>query len=208
MIKIILADDHQIFLDGLQAILKGEKDIVVEAEALNGEQVLAALKFSTVDILVLDIEMPGMSGIEITRKVREKYPEVKILMLTMHDKKDFIDQLLKLDVEGYILKNKGIEQLVQALRDIAKGGTYFGQEVMGALRPMKRKNVSEENVSLTKREEEVLRLIAKAYTSPEISKALFIAESTVETHRRNLIAKLGVKGTKGLVKWAVEKGLG
>lgn len=207
MIKIILADDHQIFLDGLQAILKSEKDIKVEAEALNGEQVLAALKHVTVDILVLDIEMPGMSGIEAAAKVREQYPQVRILMLTMHDKKEFIDQLLKLDVEGYILKNKGTEQLVDALHAISIGGTYFGQEVMAALRPSKGKTVAAGNISLTKRETEVLKLIAKEYTSPEIAKTLFIAESTVETHRRNLISKLNVKGSLGLVRWAVENKL-
>lgn len=206
MIKVLLADDHQIFLDGLQAILKGEKDIKVEAEALNGEQVLAALKHFSVDILVLDIEMPGISGIETAAIVRQQYPQVKILMLTMHDRKEFIDQLLALDVEGYILKNKGIEQLVDALRAISIGGTYFGQEVMAALRPSKAKPMIAGSVSLTKRETEVLKLIAKEYTSPEISKALFIAESTVETHRRNLISKLGVKGSLGLVRWAVEKG--
>jgi DNA-binding NarL/FixJ family response regulator len=208
MIHVLIADDHQIFLDGLRAVLQQEKDIKINAEALNGEQVLAALKFDpSIEILILDIEMPGMSGIEVVSRTRELYPEMKVLMLTSHNKPDLVDQLTSLQVNGYILKNKGIEQLVAAIRAIANGEHYFGQEVMATIIASKKKTGVGNNTRLTKREEEILRLIAREYTSPQIAGELYIAESTVETHRRNMISKLGVKGTLGLVRWAVENGI-
>lgn len=207
MIKVILVDDHKIFLDGLQAILKEEEGIKVVGEALNSEEIFDLLKLFDVDILVLDIEMPGASGIEIAAKVREKHPGVKILMLTMHDKKEFIDQLIPLRIEGYILKNKGSEQLVDALSAISKGKTYFSQEVMTVAMRSGKVKKGEENITLSKREFEVLRLIAEGNTSKQIAGKLHIAPSTVETYRRNLIGKLKVKGTPGLIKWAVQKGI-
>lgn len=207
MIKILIADDHQIFLDGLQAILHTEKDIQVVAEALTGNEVLFQLENHDVDIAVLDIEMPCRNGIQLSEIIREKYPAVKVLILTMHDQPQYIEQLLLHDVKGYILKNKGSEQLVLALKTIARGETYFGQELFQTLKQLHQKKKNSGEINLTRREEEILRLIAQAQTTPEIAGKLFIAQSTVETHRRNLIAKLGVKNTLGLVKWAVEKGM-
>lgn len=207
-LKILIADDQQIFLDGLQAILAREQDIEVIGEACNGKQVLYLLQQQTVDIAVLDIDMPEMNGVELAEQMSVKYPGVKILVLTAHDRPQWIDQLMQFGIKGYILKSKGSEQLVQAIRAIAGGETYYGQELFHLFAQVRARKNQASEVVLTSREEEVLRLIAREYTTPQIAEKLFIAPSTVETHRRNLIAKTGVKSTLGLVRWAVERGLG
>jgi two-component system nitrate/nitrite response regulator NarL len=208
MIKVLLADDHQIFLDGLNLILSRESaTIQVVAEALKGSEVLPLVKAHQPDVVVLDITMPDMNGIEVAKKMRVEYPNIPVLILTTSDSKKDVEELFTAEVEGYIMKNKGAEQLVKAIRELAAGKTYFGQEIMRVIRDNKRKVEEVENIRLTRREEEILRLIARECTTPEIAEKLFIAPSTVETHRRNLIAKLGVKGTLGLVRKAVEMGL-
>lgn len=209
MINVLLADDHQIFLDGLNLILSREKDdIRVVAETLKGSEVLPLVRAHQPDVVVLDIGMPDLSGIEVAKLLQIEYPKIPVLILTTHDQPDFVDDLLNADVQGYIMKNRGAEQLVKAIHELNAGKTYFGQEIMKVIRDSKRKQEEIKNVKLTKREEEVLRLIAREFTTPEIAEKLYIAASTVETHRRNLIAKFGVKGTLGLVRKAVEMGIG
>jgi DNA-binding NarL/FixJ family response regulator len=203
-IKVLLADDHRIFLDGLRAILKKEKDIRIDAEATSGDEVLQQLRLHEIDVVVLDIEMDGKNGIETAIEIRALYPYIRILMLTMHADGERIDKSLSVPVDGYILKNKGADQLVEAILQLHNGRTYFNPEISEALVRFRRSKAKEKDVKLTPREWEVLHLIAKEYTTPLIAETLFIAQSTVETHRRNLIGKLGVKGTLGLVKWAVE----
>jgi len=203
-IKILIADDHRIFLDGLRAILKNEKSICIEAEATSGEEVMEQLRHKDIDIVVLDVEMGGKNGIDTAVEIRINYPHIRILMLTMHGDGGRIDKLLTIPVDGYILKNKGADQLVEAIYKLDSGRTHFNPEITEELIRYRRNQKKHEEVKLTQREEEVLRLIAQEYTTPQISEALFIAQSTVETHRRNLIGKLGVKGTLGLVRWAVE----
>lgn len=208
MIKVLLADDHQIFLDGLNLILSRETDsISVVAETLKGSEVINLVRAHQPDVVVLDIGMPDMSGIEVAKQMRIEFPRIPVLILTTSDRKDYVEELFSAEVEGYIMKNKGAEQLVKAIRELAAGKTYFGQEIMRIIRDNKRKQEEVNNIRLTKREEEILKLIAREFTTPEIAEKLFIAPSTVETHRRNLIAKLGVKGTLGLVRKAVEMGL-
>lgn len=206
-VKILIVDDHQIFLDGLQAILKNERDIEVVAEARSGNNALTLLKEHRIDIVVMDVEMDDKDGIETATEIRMTYPHIKILMLTMHDRGEIIDKLISIPVEGFILKYKGAEQLVEAIRKLSSGRTHIGHEITEELIRYRRGKSKNEDVKLTPREIEVLRLIASEYTTPEISGLLHIAQSTVETHRRNLIGKLGVKSTLGLVKWAVENGI-
>ena len=209
IIRILLADDHQIFLDGLRAILKAEQEIRVVAEARSGTEVIEMLDKHLIDIVVLDIEMPpGINGIETAAMIRQRFPHVRVLMLTMHDKEELIEKLLKIPVDGYILKNKGAEQLVEAIHRLDSGRTFFSSEIMETLVKARKKPALRDEIKLTPREEEVLRLIANEFTTPEIADKLCIAQSTVETHRRNLIGKLQVKNTLGLVRWAVEKGYG
>lgn len=208
-IKILIADDHLIVLEGLIALLKESPDIEVVHQASNGEQVLKLLKRQPVDIVVLDYEMPIMNGLDTTEKIVELYPDVKVLILTMYNKAAYVAQMIEVGASGYILKGHGRAELEQAIRAIYKGGEYFGEPVKDTLIQSFRKDKDEQalaNINLTKREKEILCLIANGQSTPEIADKLFIARSTVNTHRRNLIEKLGVSNTKGLVKYAVKHG--
>lgn len=204
-IKILIADDHQIVIDGLKSLIKNEKHIHVVAEAKDGNQVLGILENTIIDIAVLDIEMPNLDGVKTTLKIKEMYPYIKVLILTMYNKAEFIKNIISAGAQGYILKNKGKEELVKAINIINSGEEYYGDAVTKTLiTDLKQKEKHEQEVRLTRREKEVLKLIADGKTTPQISKVLFIAASTVETHRRNLIDKTGVSNSKGLVKFAIQ----
>jgi DNA-binding NarL/FixJ family response regulator len=209
MIKVLLADDHEIIIDGIVSILKDEADIEVVATASNGEEAVHYIESNAVDIAVLDINMPLMNGITATKLIQTSSPETKVLILSMYDKDEFIDEIIAAGCRGYILKNRGQEELVKAIRRIYKGSPYFGEEITEKMlnQHMKSKAPVEEKVNLTKRELEVLKLIAVEFTSSEIADQLSIAESTVNTHRRNLIEKLGVRSSLGLGIYAVKNGL-
>jgi len=209
MINIILADDHQIVREGLISLLDDAPMIMCHGEAKNGQEALDLLvKHKGIDIAVLDIEMPVMDGVEATRQIKAKYPEVKVLILTMYTKHEFITSLIKEGASGYILKERGREELINAIQAVYRGEHYFGERVTSKLiegmRQRPRPSEQEKIVKLTKREKEVLKLIAEGMTTPQISARLFIAHSTVETHRRNLIDKLDVPNSKGLVAYAVK----
>ena len=210
MIKILIADDHQMFIDGIKALLKNEKEIKVVGEALNGEEVLATLEKEKADIILLDINMPQMDGIEATRIIRKKFPEVKIIILTMHNKYEFIAGLAHEGASGYILKNTGKAELLNAIKTVQEGKTFFGKEVTETIMHNLYKKPAEqkiEAVQLTEREKEVLKLIAQEFSTKEIADKLFISENTVETHRKNIMAKLNAKNVAGLVKFALQVGL-
>lgn len=206
MIQLIIADDHEIVLEGLETIIGKDQNIKLIGRAFTGRQALdLALKYP-VDMAVLDIEMPDMDGIETTIELKKNNPEIKVLILTMHEEISFIRRIVEAGANGYILKNKGKEELLTAIYSINQGEDYFSDEVTKIIiSSMKSKDVTGE-IQLTKKETEVLKLIADGNTTPEIAEKLCIAHSTVETHRRNLIEKTGVKNTKGLVKYAIEKG--
>ena len=208
MIKVLLADDHEIILDGLKSLLEEEDDIEVVGTAKDGEEAIQLMENNTIDVAVLDINMPGMNGIETTKIVRST-TDTKVLILSMYNTYEFIDELIEAGCQGYILKNKGQEELVRAIRRVYNGKPYFGENVLEKiveqrLNPQKEKE--EVAVTLTKREVEVLKLIAQEFTSPEIAEKLFIAEATVNTHRRNLISKLKVRSSLGLVRYAYKHG--
>lgn len=204
-LNIIIADDHQIVIDGLKSLLVGHPHIKVVGEAQNGKEALDLIKKNKVDIAVLDISMPEMNGVEATKIIKKEYPQVKILVLTMHDGSEFIHELVEIGANGYILKNRGKEEFVEALETISKGEEYIKGQVLNTLLETMRKPKSTV-VQFTKREKDVLRLIVADHTTSEISAKLNIANSTVETHRRNLIEKTGVKSSLGLVRYAIENG--
>jgi len=209
MIKILLADDHSMFLDGLKSILKAEKDIKVIGIAVNGEEAVSFIEQNEVDVAVLDINMPSVSGIEAARIISAN-STTKILILSMHDDYEFIDEVIDAGCQGYILKNKGHEELINAIHRVHNGKPYFSKRITQKIleeRMAPKKRVVEPLVKLTKREIEVLKLIAQEYTSPEIADKLFIVEATVNTHRRNLISKLGVRNSLGLVRYALKNNL-
>jgi len=203
-LKIIIADDHKIVIDGLKSLLIQEPHIKVVGEASNGKEALDLIENTKVDIAVLDISMPEMNGVEATKIIKKEYPEVKILILTMHDGSEFIHELVEIGANGYILKNRGTEEFVEALETIANGEEYIKGQVLNTLLKAVRK--PKQKVQFTRREKDVLRLIVDEHTTSEISAKLNIANSTVETHRRNLIEKTGVKSSLGLVRYAIENG--
>ncbi len=205
MIKVFLADDHQLFIDGMKALLEREKDIIVVGEAVNGEEVLDKIPDTEPNVLVLDIEMPELDGIEVTKYVTKHHKELKVLVLTMHNKKDFIMELMRIGAAGYILKNKSKEELVFAIHNVFNGRPHYGLEVLNTATVVSRQ--TEEVGKLTNREKEILRELALGKTAKEIGHDLKIAESTVNTHRRNILKKLNLPNEKHLIRYAFKNGI-
>ena len=211
-IKVVIADDHHIVLDGLESLIKATDDIEVIGLGYNGHHILKIVELNQldVDVAVLDIEMPVMDGLEAARKIKAEYPNIKVLILTMYNDESYIREIIAAGASGYILKNKGSNELVNAIRAIHKGEEYFSKSVTDTLiksiqeeRLGKKKNVSK----LTEREKEVLELIGQGMTTKGISEELSIAATTVETHRRHLIDKLGVKNSKELMLYVAKHGV-
>lgn len=211
MIKIVIADDHRMFIDGLKALLKTQKQFSITGEALNGKQLLEILGNTAADIILMDVNMPEMDGIEATKQVKLHYPQIKVLMLTMFNTRDYIEKLLRAGADGYILKNTGKEELTIAIETIMRGESFFSKEVTEKIMEGLQKKKNQENdpmmTELTEREKDVLKLIVEELTTNEISETLHISPHTVETHRKNLISKLQVKNIAGLVKYAIQHGL-
>jgi DNA-binding NarL/FixJ family response regulator len=209
--RLLIVDDHQMLLDGIRALLQDVPSFQIVAEAHNGNQALEELKKTPVDIVVTDISMPDMNGIELTQKIKSDYPDIKVLTLSMFSEKQTIREMVDAGVSGYILKNTGKEELVGALTKIASGGIYFGDEVTNEMMRMMSDNDREQEkktaVTLTFREKEILKLITKEYSNVQIATELFISERTVETHRKNIFRKTNTKGIVGLIKYAYEYNL-
>ncbi|MBN3518588.1 response regulator transcription factor [Algoriphagus lutimaris] len=209
-IKVLLADDHQIMLDGLKAIFAKDKSIEVVGTANNGLEVLEFLKNQSIDVLLLDLQMPVMDGLETTMHVKKSYSEVKVIMLTTNDEGSIITSLFKVGATGYLLKNASKESLIQGIKD-----AFEGKKVLSAHLTEKMIDSLNENPKpkegeipkITKREIEVVKLIAQEYTTQEIADALFVSTNTVATHKRNLFVKMDVKNSVGMIKKAVDWGL-
>lgn len=208
MTNIFLADDHQMVIDGLKALLAGESEINIVGEALDGRAATEKLHQLTehVDIIILDINMPGMDGIETTRYLRKNFPQLKILVLSMYNKPFFIQQLIAEGVSGYVLKNTGKDDLLTAIRKLMSGSDYFSPEVTRTMMSSFKTAAGESAVNLTRREIEILKLLAKGDTSSVISEKLFISTYTVDTHRKNILGKLNLKNTAALVRYAIDNG--
>ena len=213
-IKILIADDHKMFRDGLKEILSKEKNIIVVGEASEGKEVLKELDQKAVDLVLMDIDMGGFNGIETTKTIVSKKINTSILVLSIHSDSKYIISMLEAGAKGYILKNAGKEEMIAAINTVASGDSYFSRQVSSKITEQLHKKHSHKyygmrnrEIPLTPREFEVLKLIAQEYSNPEIAEKLFISIRTVDTHRRNLLEKLGVKNTAGLVKYAIKKGL-
>jgi DNA-binding NarL/FixJ family response regulator len=206
MIKVLIADDHRLFIDGLKAMLERTAEIKIVGEAMNGQEVLAFCAVQAVDIVIMDISMPGMDGIEATKQLVKLYPQIKILCLSMHNDRNFISDMLKTGAHGYILKNTGKEELIEALQALQSGESYLGEEVRKTLlNSFMKQDKLHPNEKLSDREKEVLECIAGGLTTQEIADQLFISKNTVETHRKNLLYKLQAKNTAELVNNAFKK---
>lgn len=209
MINLIIADDHNMFLEGLISLLRNVPDVTVIAKAVNGKELINLLDKSKADIVLLDISMPEMDGIEVTKIIKKKYPELKIIILTTHSNSHIIAKLNRLGVNGYLLKNAEKDELLYAIRKVTSGESYYSKEVTEIQKDFDsnlKKNLSS-TTELSNREKEILMLIAKQLTAAEIAEKTFISLNTVNTHKRNLLSKLNVKNTAGLVKHAIELGL-
>ena len=210
-IKILLADDHQILLDGLTAMLSTEPDFEIIATAQNGQQVIQILREKAVDVLVLDLSMPEMDGMETTKVVKKLYPDLKIIILTTNDEGSIITELLKQGAIGYMLKNSSQAHLIKGIRLAYEGKTVLNSEVTAKMvesfRAIKAPTLQKDTPKITRREKEVLQLISEEYTAQEIANKLSVSLNTIITHRRNLFVKLDVKNSVGLVKKAIQNGL-
>lgn len=212
-IKVLIIDDHQLMIDGVKSILEGEEDVVFAGGAVNMEEGLAFLDNRQVDVILADINLPGRSGIEVAREVKQNYPGVKVIALTMHEDIEMVRKMVEAGASGFLLKRANMNDVLEAIRTVAKGGKYLDRDVQA----MMMENISnpdasetpktDEEVTLTRRELEILSLVAKEYTNERIAEKLFISERTVETHRRNIFSKTKTKSVVGLIKFAIRKGL-
>jgi DNA-binding NarL/FixJ family response regulator len=206
-IRLLLADDHKIVLDGLVALLETEPALQVGATAHDGKEALEHLRRNEFDICLLDINMPGLDGLETTRVIREEQPKCRIIILTTYGEKEIVTRLLQLGVAGYLLKNATREELITAIRRVAAGGYYFSDEVQASMAQEYAKPPVQHDITLTQREKEVLELLALEYTNDEIAAALHISFRTVETHRKNMMHKTGSSNLAGLLRYAYGLGL-
>lgn len=211
MINIVLADDHQIIIDGISNLLTEEADIDIVAECNNGQEVLDCLKKSKPHLVLLDLDMPIMNGLECAQKARENYPDVKIAILTMHEEKALIQKFIALGVQGYFLKTIKKKELIHAIRTIADGEEYFPSAVTKALVSSEKEmiDVTQSPLlgNLTSRELEIIKLVAQGSTNKEIGDQLHISPRTADTHRSNLMRKLNLKNVADLVRFAFQNKL-
>ncbi len=211
MIRVLIADDHQLVIDGIKLVLSNEADIACIGEATDGLLALALATKTRPDLIILDINMPNLNGIETCRQIRRSFPDIKILALSMLKEVSLIKLILKNGADGYLLKNSGKEEILNAIRKIHAGEKYFSSEVaalvMESLSKVRVKNKDNPFPKLSRREKQILRLIVDEYTTAEIAEKLFISFGTVETHRRNLLIKLGARNTAGLVRACFEYNL-
>ena len=203
--KIFLTDDHAILLGGLIKILSAEDDLEVVGSAGTVRETLDELTRKNIDLLITDYNLPDDDGLTLVRRVKQKYPDVKIIVLSMHDEAHLIKEILKEGVDGYILKKDSHEELVNAVRAVKNGKVYLSSDVNTML--MRGLNGTEEQKLLTDREREILKLIAKEYTNKQMAEELFISERTVETHRKNIFRKTRTNNLVGLIKFAYANNL-
>lgn len=213
-IRVVLVDDHAVVREGLKVLLGSEEDIEVVGEAESGEKALEVTVSTNPQVVVMDLRLQNMSGVEATRVLRESVPDVKVIILTMYDEEEMVVRALRAGAAGYVLKRAGVVELVKAIRLVAYEGAYLDPAIArrvveclqkegmaeGYMRP-------EKGHDLTPREKEILRLVARGLTNAEISRTLYISVKTVQAHRANLMQKLGIHDRVDLVKYAIKNGL-
>ncbi len=214
MIRVLIADDHKMFVDGIDSILKTEKDIKVIGQCYDGPSVITFIEEHEVDLLLLDVNLPGMTGIEVCKKLRADGKDTKIIAISMFNEESFVTEILNNGAQGYILKNTGREELLVAIKTVHGGKSYFSDDVTQTIMKglMKRRKASKKSSlglipKISRREKEVLRLIVQEHTTQEIANKLFISLKTVESHRSSLLGKLAARNSAGMVRIAMENNL-
>ncbi len=211
-IRVLISDDHAILRSGLKMLLNAETDIEVVGEATTGEEAIRLSGQLHPDLVLMDISMPGMGGIDATAEIKKHQPDVKVLMLTMHENEAYLFRTIKAGGSGYVLKKAADTELIDAIHQVIQGGAFLRPSVTKALVKdyLERVETGEARDSygtLTEREREILKLIAEGHTNPEIARLLVISVRTVETHRAHIMDKLGIHQRSELVKYALRKGL-
>lgn len=213
--KILIVDDHQLVIDGLSAIVKELKEYEIVGKASNGKEAISLSEMLSPNLVLMDIDMPIMNGLEACRRIKTECPQVSVLILTMHNEPSLVRKVMEIGADGYVLKNADREEFYNALCSIAKGKKYFSAEVTESLLNTEGKNKANFNIDnntlllakLTERELDVLKLIAEGFSNKEIGEHLFISHRTVDTHRTNLMKKLDAHNVAALIKFAIKNGL-
>jgi DNA-binding NarL/FixJ family response regulator len=203
-VRLFLVDDHQLFRNGLKFILNERNDMEVAGEASNGKEFLELLDYVNPDVVLMDIGMPVMNGIDATRLALDRYPNLKILVLSMFSESEYYNSMIDMGVKGFVLKDADNEELYQAIQKVFAGGTHFSQELLISII---RKKTPENKILLTRREKDVLDLICKGLSNQQIAEKLIISQRTVERHRSNLLAKTDSKNSVSLVVYAIRNRL-
>ena len=209
IIKLIIVDDHEIFRNGLQTILKRIENVKLIASASNGSEFLDLLKKEVPDLVLMDIKMPVMDGVDATRQALAKYPEIKIIALSMFGDEEYLQQMIQAGAKGFLLKNITRKNLSHAIEVVFSGGNFYSEEMLGFFT---KKYIQEtqpeyDDSEITKREMEVLQLVAEGLSNQEIADRLFISKRTVDGHKNNLIVKTGSKNMVDLLVYSIKKGL-
>lgn len=210
-VRILIADDHRMVIEGIRAILDQEPSFEIVGDASNGREAVEKARALSPDVIIMDISMPDMDGIEATRAIleqRSSHPPA-ILVLSMYGNKEFVEEIVAAGARGYVLKNTGREELRTAIRRVHEGGNFFARpllDIMDQADAVHKGTAQARPVTLSKREKEVVRLLAADKTIAEIADTLFLSPGTVESHRKNIYTKLGIHSSAALVKYAVERG--
>jgi DNA-binding NarL/FixJ family response regulator len=229
-IRVFVADDHNIIITGIQSMLAEATDIEIAGQAADGDEMIQLVDEAEQkpDLILMDIKMPAKNGVQTTEELLQRFPDLQIMALTMYDDEEYVTSMLQAGARGYVLKNTDKDELAEAIRTVAQGETYFGREATSAVMAKymnnargseasakgaalasepagaRQRETTTTEVHLTSREMEILRLIASEHTNQEIADKLYISPRTVHSHRRNLMQKVGVKNTAGLVRYAME----
>jgi len=204
MIRVIIAEDHQALIDGIMSFFKHHEEIEIIAAALNGEELVNLVIKHKPNVVITDIRMPIMDGIEATKIIKNRYKKVHVLAFTMFDQNEAVNQMLNAGAIGYILKNSGLKIMVEAIKSVANGEKYFDPNIVVKLRSKKPLKEMQKKGVLSRREKEIMALIADGKKTIEIANILCIAKNTVDTHRKNTIRKLGLESNTDLRKIAIE----
>ncbi len=217
IIRVLIVDDQQIIIDGLKAMLSGVPQVEIVAGCYDSFMALSVVEKNTPDIILMDLNMPGKDGIECVKDILEQFPDQKILMLTGYDDVALIREALRQGVAGYVLKNIGKEELIAAIKTVASGNRFLDNNVQDKViqsftnssntEPVQLEGVNQLNGLLSKREHEILKMIAEGKKSAEIASLLYISINTVDTHRKNILAKCDVRNTAELIAFATKNGM-
>jgi len=204
MIRVFIVDDHPMVQEGMRSLLGNEKGIELCGYAMTAQSCLGYFINNTADVILMDINLPDMSGIDLCATIKKNYPGIMVLGLSTFNQGSYVNKMIENGASGYVLKNADKEELLEAIHEVSKGKTYLSFEAGQALR----KDSSATQIPLlTRREKEILCLIAEGYTNPQIAEKIFLSPFTIDSHRKNLLAKLNVKNTASLIRLAVERKL-